>query len=250
MASIILKSPEEIEKIAAAGKIVADVLLKIKESGKPGVTTSDLEKVAVEWIRKHKAKPAFLGYRGFPKSLCVSVNEEVVHGIPGKRILKEGDIVGLDCAVIYDDFVADSAMTVPVGVVSERAKKIMKITEECLYRGIDQVVSGNRIGDIGHAVQKHAEAHGYGVVRDFVGHGVGKAMHEEPQVPNYGEAGTGKRISPGMVIAIEPMINEGTEVVDVLSDKWTVVTRDKKLSAHFEHTVVCTEEGPRILTLL
>lgn len=247
---IVLKSAEEIEKMAKAGRIVAEVLLKLKEEVAPGITTNDLDRMANELIKKKGALPTFVGYRGYPKSICTSVNEEVVHGIPGDRVLVEGDIVGIDCGATCDGFVGDSAMTLPVGTVSEEALRLMRVTEEALAKALGQVKDGSRLGDIGHAVQTIAEGNGFSVVRDFVGHGIGRVMHEDPQVPNYGEAGTGPRIKVGMVLAIEPMINLGRAEVQVLADKWTVVTRDRKLSAHFEHTVACTDQGPRVLTRL
>jgi len=247
---IVLKSPDEIEKIAKAAKIVAEVLLQLKEVVSPGMTTDDLNRIAAEHIRLRGGIPTFIGYRGYPKAICTSVNEEVVHGIPGPRELKEGDIVGIDCGVTLDEYVGDAAMTMGVGQVSESAVRLMQTTQEALMRGIDCVVDGARIGDIGYAVQSYAEAKGYSVVRDFVGHGIGRQMHEEPQVPNFGLKGCGPRIRVGMVLAIEPMLNEGTHEVSVLKDKWTVVTKDKKLSAHFEHTIACTQDGPRILSVL
>lgn len=245
---IILKSPDEIEKMAKANQIVANVLSKLKTVVAPGITTDDLNRIADETIRKRGGIPTFIGYRGFPKALCTSVNEEVVHGIPGKRELKEGDIIGIDCGVTYEGFVGDSAMTLPVGEVTEEAKKLMKVTQESLMRAIEQVVVGNRVGDIGHAVQSYAEENGYSVVKDFVGHGIGRNMHEEPQVPNFGQAGTGPRFQEGMVVAIEPMLNVGTFEVEILADQWTVVTKDRKLSAHFEHSIACTPDGPCVLS--
>lgn len=247
---IVLKSPDEIEKMAKAGRIVAEVLLKLGEAVVPGITTDDLDRMANEWIKKKGAIPTFVGYRGYPKSICTSVNEEVVHGIPGNRVLAEGDIIGIDCGVTCEGFVGDSARTLPVGKVSDEALRLMRVTEECLAKAIECVREGKRLGDIGHAVQRHAEGEGFSVVRDFVGHGIGRVMHEDPQVPNYGEAGTGPRIKMGMVLAIEPMVNAGGHEVQVLDDKWTVVTKDRRLSAHFEHTVACTDKGPRILTTL
>ena len=245
---IILKSKDEINKMEKANQIVAHVLSKLSEVVAPGITTNDLDRIAEELIRKKGGIPTFIGYRGYPKSLCLSVNEEVVHGIPGKKVLKEGDIVGIDCGVTYDGFVGDSALTVGVGTVSEEAKNLMRVTEESLQKAITQVVEGNRIGDIGFAVQSHAEKNGYSVVRDFIGHGIGRQMHEEPQVPNYGVKGTGPRIKVGMVLAIEPMVNMGTHEVEVLADGWTVVTKDKKWSAHFEHSIACTDTGPVVLS--
>lgn len=246
---IILKSPEEIEKMAAASRIVANILVRLGEELKPGITTDDLDRLAHELILKNGAIPTFVGYRGYPKSLCTSVNEEVVHGIPGARVLREGDIIGIDLGVTYGGFVGDSAVTLPVGKVSEAAARLMQVTKASLDLGIAQVRPGMRLGDIGHAVQTHAEAYGYSVVRDFVGHGIGRQMHEEPQVPNYGKPGSGPRIKEGLVLAIEPMINAGTSEVRVLDDNWTVVTADGRLSAHFEHTVAATAQGPRVLTL-
>jgi len=245
---IILKSQAEIERMARAGRIVAEVLLKLKESVSPGITTNDLDRIAEEEIRRQGAIPTFIGYHGFPKSLCTSINDEIVHGIPGNRVLNEGDIIGIDCGVTFDGFVGDSAISLPVGKVSAEAQKLMDVTRESLDKAIEQVVDGNRLGDIGHAVQSHAESFGYSVVRDYVGHGIGRAMHEDPQVPNFGKPGTGLRIKAGMVFAIEPMVNIGGYDAKVLEDGWTVVTKDGSLSAHFEHTIACTEKGPRVLT--
>ena len=245
---IVLKSADEIEKMAKAGRIVAEVLLKLKEKVAPGITTDDLDRMANELIKKRGALPTFVGYRGYPKSICTSVNEEVVHGIPGDRVLASGDIVGIDCGATCDGFVGDSAMTLPVGEVSEEATRLMRVTEEALAKAIEVVREGKRLGDIGCAVSSHAEGNGFSVVRDFVGHGIGRVMHEDPQVPNYGAADSGLRIKVGMVLAIEPMVNLGGSEVEVLADKWTVVTKDRKLSAHFEHTIACTDTGPRVLT--
>lgn len=245
---IILKSREEIEKMARANRVVAEVLLKLKEVVAPGISTLDLDRIAEEMIRQKGGIPTFIGYRGYPKAICTSVNEEVVHGIPSSRILCEGDIVGLDCGVTLDGFVGDSAMTIPVGSVSEESLRLMRVASECLERGIDEVVEGQRIGDIGAAIQGHAESNSFSVVRDFVGHGIGRQMHEEPQVFNFGRRGTGARIKVGMVLAIEPMLNMGSWEVEVLEDKWTVRTKDKMLSAHFEHSVACTDKGPWVLS--
>ncbi len=245
---IILKSPEELQKMATAGRMVAQVLLQLKEKVVPGVTTNDLNRMAEEMIRKQGGIPTFIGYRGFPKALCTSVNAEVVHGIPDNRPLADGDIIGIDLAVTNDGFVGDSAITVAVGKISPLAEKLMRVTRECLYKGIEFVREGKRVGDVGWAISAHAEGEGYSVVRDFVGHGIGRQMHEEPQVPNFGKAGSGPRIRTGMVLAIEPMINQGRADVEVLADGWTVITKDRKLSAHFEHTVACTEKGPWVLT--
>lgn len=246
---IYLKSREEIEKIRKACRLVAQALERLRAAIRPGVTTEELDRVAEDFIRRHGGLPAFKGYRGYPKSLCVSVNEEVVHGIPGDRRLKEGDIVSLDLGVIMDGYYGDAAITVPVGRVSELAQRLLKVTEEALYRGIEQARPGNRLTDISHAIQRHVEAAGFSVVRDFVGHGIGRELHEDPQVPNFGPPNQGPRLRPGMVLAIEPMVNAGTWRVKILENQWTVVTADGELSAHFEHTVAVTEDGPEILTL-
>ncbi|NLY29920.1 MAG: type I methionyl aminopeptidase, partial [Firmicutes bacterium] len=214
----------------------------------PGITTASLDALAEEFIRDHNAIPAFKGYNGYPASICVSVNEEVVHGIPGARVLKGGDIVSIDIGVVVDGFYGDMARTYPVGEISEEAKRLISVTETALKKGIAAAVVGNRISDIGHAVQSCVEAHGMSVVRDFVGHGIGRNMHEEPQIPNFGRPGYGPRLKPGMVLAIEPMVNVGGWEVVVLSDNWTVVTADRSLSAHFEDTVAVTEGGPLVLT--
>ena len=244
-----LKSREEIEKMRRAGEVVARVLLEIEELIKPGATTADLDLFAQTRTKELGAKPAFKGYHGFPATLCVSVNEEVVHGIPSKkRILKEGDIVGVDFGVVLDGWFGDSAKTFAVGKITEDARKLLEITEKSLYLGIEQAKPGQNLFDIGHAVQNFVESHGYSVVREFVGHGIGKSLHEDPQVPNFGIRGKGMVLKPGMVIAIEPMINAGKPEVRVLSDGWTAVTVDKRLSAHFEHTVAITESGNEILT--
>ncbi len=232
-----------------AGSVVAQILLEISDLVKPGATTADLDLFAQTRTKELGAKPAFKGYHGFPATLCVSVNEEVVHGIPSKkRILKDGDIVGIDFGVVLDGWFGDSARTFPVGKVSHEAEKLLEITEKSLYLGIEQARPGNHLFDIGHAVQNFVESHGYSVVREFVGHGIGKSLHEDPQVPNFGIRGKGMLLKPGMVLAIEPMINAGKPEVRVLSDGWTAVTVDKALSAHFEHTVAITEKGPEILT--
>lgn len=233
-----------------AGAIVAEVLLKLREWVRPGVTTADLNRVAEQHIRKAGALPTFIGYQNYPKTLCTSVNEEVVHGIPGNRELREGDIIGIDCGVTLAGYVADHAITFAVGTASPLKAKLMEVTRQALDVGINEFKLGNRVGDIGCAVSALAERHGYGVVRDFVGHGVGRKMHEEPQVPNFGKPGTGTRIKVGMVIAIEPMFNLGTHEVTVLKDGWTVVTKDGRDSAHFEHTIALTENGPQILTVI
>jgi methionyl aminopeptidase len=248
---IILKTPEEIEAMAKAAKLVAEALEYLKMHVCPGVTTEDLDRLAEEFILSRGGRPAFKGYRNYPKTLCVSVNDQVVHGIPSKRVLKEGDIVGLDLGAIVDGFYGDAAVTVPVGAISDEAAKLLRVTEEALYAGIDQAVVGKRLSDISHAIQDRAEAAGFSVVRDFVGHGIGRQLHEEPQVPNYGKPGQGPRLQAGMILAIEPMVNIGTSEVRILDDQWTAVTKDGSLSAHFEHTVAIQPSGPpRILTKL
>ena len=245
---ISLKSAEELEKMRRAGRVVGLVLEEMKKKAVPGVTTGELDKAAETIIRDHKAVPTFLGYQGFPASICASVNEQVVHGIPGKRVLKEGDIIGIDVGATLDGFVGDAARTFAIGRVSAEDEKLMKVTREALEKGIAQAVDGNFAGDIGHAVQQHVEAAGYSVVRDFVGHGVGRKLHEQPQIPNYGEPGKGAKLRNGMTIAIEPMVDVGTWEVRVLGDNWTVVTKDGSRSAHFENSIAITENGPEILT--
>jgi len=244
----IQKSWSELQTMARACKIVVDTLDLLEAAAQPGVTTKELDTVAREAIVKAGAKPAFLGYRGYPATLCISVNEEIVHGIPGPKKLREGDIVGLDLGCVVDGFYGDAARTVAVGRASAEAERLMKVTREALLAGIDMCRPSKRIGDIGHAVQTHAESFGYSVVRDFVGHGIGTSLHEEPQVPNYGPAGRRERLVPGMCLAIEPMVNVGRPEVEVLADGWTAVTRDGSLSAHFELSVAVTEQGPWILS--
>lgn len=254
MNGIELKSLDEIEKMSRASRIVAEVLAALRHQVKPGVTTAELDRFAEKFILERGGTPAFKGYqvrdRVYQHTLCVSVNDAVVHGIPSSRVLKEGDIVGLDLGVIVDGYYGDAAITVPVGAISAEAHRLLKVTEEALHKGIAQAVVGNRISDISHAVQTHAEAASFSVVTDFVGHGIGRRLHEEPQVPNYGEPGKGPRLKPGMALAIEPMVNMGRAETTHLEDGWTAVTRDGSLSAHFEHTIVVTEHGPRILTKL
>ena len=247
---IIRKSKTEIEKMKAAGQIVARVLKRLSAMVEPGITTRDLDYEAERMIRDAGAYPTFKGYHGFTASICASINDEVVHGIPGKRKLREGDIIGLDCGATYQGYVGDSAVTVPVGNVSEQVKRLMETTRQSLFKAIEKCQVGNRLGDVCNAVQAYVEPLGYSVVRNYCGHGIGRAMHEEPQVPNYGRAGTGPVLREGWVLAIEPMINLGRHDVKVLSDGWTVITMDGQPSAHFEHTVAITQEGPRILTLL
>ena len=245
---IILKSRPEIEKMRKSNAIVAAILEELSKKIRPGVKTIELDRLSEDLALKKGARPAFKGYRGYPYSLCTSVNSEVVHGMPSERELKEGDIVSLDFGILNDGYYGDAAVTVPVGEITPGARKLLKITEEALYRGIAEVKAGNRIGDISAAIQGHVEAAGYSVVRDLVGHGIGKSLHEDPQVPNYGSGGRGIELKPGMVFAIEPMVNEGTYRVEILRDGWTVVTADGKLSAHFEHSVAITENGPVILS--
>ena len=247
---ITLKSKSEIEKMRAAGAIVAETLAQITSGIVPGKTTThDLDAMAEAIIVDRGAVPSFKGYRGYPAVTCISVNDEVVHGIPGPRVLRDGDIVGIDLGAILDGYHGDSAMTVAVGEVSDEAKKLMRVTREALFAGIRQALVGNRLGDISNAIQRHAEKNGFSVVRDLVGHGIGKNMHEEPQVPNFGKPGKGPLLEDGMTIAIEPMLNAGTYQIEVLPDHWTIITRDGSLSAHFEHTVAITKGGPQILTL-
>ena len=245
---IILKSRQEIEKMRKSNAIVAVILEELKKKIRPGVRTLELDRLSEEMALKKGARPAFKGYRGYPYSLCASVNSEVVHGMPSERELKEGDIISLDFGILNDGYYGDAAVTVPVGEISPAAQRLLTVTEEALYRGIAEVRAGNRIGDISAAIQGHVEGAGFSVVRDLVGHGIGKSLHEDPQVPNYGTSGRGVELKPGMVFAIEPMVNEGTYRVDILRDGWTVVTADGKLSAHFEHSVAITENGPVILS--
>ncbi len=246
---IVIKSPVEIEMMREAGRITAKALRLVGESVRPGVTTRALDKIAEEYIRSEGAKPAFLGYHGFPATLCTSINEQVVHGIPGKRMLAEGDVLSVDCGAVVDGFFGDSAMTFAVGEVSAEARALMDATRDSLTAGIAKMRADMRLYDIGAAVQQVAEAAGFSVVREYVGHGIGRAMHEEPQVPNFGQAGKGVQLKPGMVFAVEPMVNAGGYEVRSLDDGWTVVTADGSLSAHFEHTIAVTEDGPVILTV-
>lgn len=246
-----LRSEEDIQKMERAGSIVASTLQAIKEMVEPGLTTMDLEKKACRVIAESGGKPAFKGYRGYPACICASVNEQVVHGIPSvKRLLKEGDIVSIDLGVIYEGYYGDAALTVPVGEITPEAKRLMKVTLESLELAILNARDGARVSDIGHAVQSHVEKNGYSVVKHFVGHGIGKRLHEEPQVPNFGRPGRGPRLKSGMTLAIEPMVNAGGFDVAVLDDGWTAVTTDGSLSAHFEHTVLVTPEGGRPLTIV
>ncbi|OFW03975.1 MAG: type I methionyl aminopeptidase [Acidobacteria bacterium RIFCSPLOWO2_02_FULL_67_36] len=245
---IVCKSPAELARMRAANVLVADVLAALAALVAPGVTTGDLDAEAERLVREAGAVPAFKGYRDYPATLCASVNEQVVHGIPSPRALAAGDIVSLDMGVKLNGFYGDAAVTVPVGRVSDGAATLLRVTREALEKGIEQARIGGRISDIGHAIQRHVEAHGFSVVREFVGHGIGAALHEEPQIANYGEPGRGPRLAEGMTLAIEPMVNVGRPGVKVLADGWTAVTRDGSLSAHFEHTVAVTKDGPLVLT--
>ena len=246
----ILKSKEQIATMRQAGRVVAEVLAIVSEAVKPGVNTLALDRIAREEVGRRNATPAFLGYRGYPASICASINQEIVHGIPrADRVLKEGDIVSLDFGAILDGYYGDSAVTVPVGHVSAKARLLLTTTQEALELAIHKVRAGKRLGDVGSTVQQHAESRGLSVVRKYVGHGIGQRMHEPPEVPNFGEPRKGALMKPGMVLAIEPMVNQGTWETRELDDGWTVVTADGKLSAHFEHTVAVTEDGPEVLTL-
>jgi methionyl aminopeptidase len=244
-----IKSRDEIALMREAGRIVSEILDELEKAVAPGVTTWDLDALSEKLIYQKGARPAFKGYHGFPACLCASVNDEVVHGIPSKRRkLREGDLMKLDFGVVYRGFFGDSARTVPVGKVSPEAQALVNATREALNKGIQAMVAGNRLGDIGHAVQSYVEARGFSVVRTFSGHGIGRHLHEKPDVPNHGQPGSGMKLRPGMVLAVEPMVNQGTDEVMLLEDHWTAVTCDSKLSAHFEHTVLITEGGPEVLT--
>ncbi|RBP44901.1 type I methionyl aminopeptidase [Garciella nitratireducens] len=247
---IILKSLKEIEIMKRAGAVVAQTHERLKEFIEPGITTQELDKIAEEYILKSGAKPAFKGYNGFPASICASINEEVVHGIPGSRVLEEGDIISLDIGAIVEGYVGDAARTHAVGEISSEKQKLIKVTRESFFQGIQFAKQGYRLSDISHAVQKYVEENGFSVVRDYVGHGVGRNMHEDPPIPNYGNPGRGPRLKEGMVLAIEPMVNIGTYHVKTLQNNWTVVTLDGKSSAHYENTIAITEGEPEILTKL
>jgi methionyl aminopeptidase len=247
---IILRSEREIAKLRASNRLVAEILHEVKEVIKGGITTQELNDLAESLIRTRDAVPAFKGYRGYPMTLCISVNEEVVHGIPSNRKLKEGDIVSLDLGTIYQGYYGDAAITVGVGELSPEAKKLLSVTENALYIGIDKAREGNCLSDISYAIQNYVEGFGFSVVRAFVGHGIGTSLHEDPQVPNFGPPGRGPRLKTGMVFCIEPMVNTGGNAVDILADNWTVVTADRSLSAHFEHTIAITHNGAEILTKL
>lgn len=245
---IVLKSPEEIEKIALSCRIVAETLDAIKAMVRPGITTKEIENFADAYIRARGAAPAFKGYKGYPASICTSMNNEVIHGIPSKRVLKEGDIISIDLGVYKDGFYGDGAVTLPVGEIDQELHRLLMVTEEALYIGIENAKVGNRVSDISHSIQRHVESNGFSVVRAFVGHGIGRQLHEEPQIPNFGPPGCGPRLREGMTLAIEPMVNAGGYEVFVLNDGWTAVTLDNRPSAHFEHTVLVTSDGPWILT--
>ncbi len=248
---IILKSPEEIKKMRQSCRMVAKVLEELKTYIKEGLTTKQIEQFIENLIIKMGGIPAFKGYRGYPASACISINEQVVHGIPSEKVfVKEGDIVSVDVGVLYESFYGDAAYTYPVGKISDEAQRLLKVTEEALYKGIAEARVGNRIGDISSAIQRHVESNGFSVVRAFVGHGIGRSLHEEPQIPNFGTKGVGPKLKKGMTLAIEPMVNAGTYGVKILSDGWTTVTEDGSLSAHFEHTIAVTDNEPEILTKL
>lgn len=246
---IIIKSKNEIDIMREAGKIVAGALEAIRKAIAPGITTAELDKIAEDYIRSKGAIPSFKGYQGFPASICASVNAQVIHGIPGPTVLKEGDIISIDIGAIYNGYHGDAARTYPVGAVSPNALKLIKVTEESFYKGLEFAREGYRLSDISHAIQTYVEGHGYSVVKAFVGHGIGQQMHEDPQVPNFGRPGRGPRLRAGMTLAIEPMVNEGTDEVVTLDDHWTVVTKDGSLSAHYENTIAITSDEPIILTV-
>ncbi|MBI5893563.1 MAG: type I methionyl aminopeptidase [Deltaproteobacteria bacterium] len=248
--TIVLRSLYEIERLRQSNIIVAEILNELRADAKAGAATIDIERICEEEIKKRKVVPAFKGYRGYPYCICSSVNEEVVHGMPCKRVLNEGDILSIDLGVLHNGYYGDAAITIPIGSVSEDAKRLMDVTERSLYIGIDEAKVGNRLFDIGAAIQEYVEGNGFSVVRDFVGHGIGQSLHEAPQVPNFGERGKGIRLKAGMVLAIEPMINAGGHEVVVLDDGWTVVTKDGSLSAHFEHSIAITNDGAYILSKL
>lgn len=245
-----LRSVEEIDRIRVSAGIVAETLQLLRKTARPGMTTRELDRLAETYIRDQGGEPCFLGYMGYPASVCISINEEVVHGIPGDRIIQDGDIVGIDAGVVKDRYHGDAALTFPVGEVSEEVRQLLAVTEECLMRGIEAFKMDNRLGDVGYAIQSHAESFGYGVVRTLVGHGIGEKLHEDPQVPNFGKPGDGTRLRQGLVCAIEPMITLGGWEVETMSDQWTIVTKDKSLAAHFEHTVALTEGGTEILSVV
>jgi methionyl aminopeptidase len=243
-----IKTEPELEKMRKSGEVLSETFSVLEKMIRPGVTTAELDEAAEEYIKSRGGIPAFKGYQGYPATICASINEQVVHGIPGKRSLEEGDIVGIDMGVVLEEFYSDATRTYPVGTISEEADRLIRVTKESLDQGIEQVRPGNHLSDISHAIQKHAESHGYSIVRALVGHGIGRRMHEEPQIPNFGPPGKGPELQAGMVLAIEPMVNVGTHEVLTLEDKWTFVTVDGKLSCHFEDTVAVTDSGYRIMT--
>lgn len=247
---ITCKSSKELNYMRDAGRIVAQTHAELQKALKPGITTQELDRLAEDFILSKGAKPAFKGYLGYPASICASINEEVVHGIPGLRKLQNGDIISIDIGTVINGYFGDSAVTLPVGDISKEAQELLEVTEKSLYSGITQAQVNNRLTDISHAIQKYVEERNFSVVRDYVGHGIGSNMHEEPQIPNFGQPGRGPRLKPGMTLAIEPMVNIGTYEVKTLLDNWTVITKDKSLSAHFEHTIAITDRGPEILTSL
>ncbi|NPV44229.1 MAG: type I methionyl aminopeptidase [Firmicutes bacterium] len=247
---IVLKSRRELAFMREAGRIVAETFEVLKKSVKPGITTKELDIIAEEYINSRGARAAFKGYRGFPASICTSVNEEVVHGIPGSRVLEDGDIISIDVGVVFNGYCGDAAATFPVGDITEEALKLIQVTEGCFYRGLEYAKPGYRLTDISHAIQEYVESNGFSVVRDYVGHGIGQKMHEDPQIPNFGPPGKGPRLTAGMTLAIEPMVNIGEYHVMTKEDNWTVVTKDGSLSAHYEHTIAITDNEPEILTLL
>ena len=247
---ISVKSPREIEMMRIAGRIVAETLELMRESIRPGITTLELDTIAEAHIKKSGGIPAFKGYNGFPASICSSINEQVVHGIPGSTVLKDGDIIGIDIGAVYEGYYGDAARSYGIGHIDDEIEKLLRVTEESFFAGIEYALEGNRLSDISNRIQKHVESNGFSIVRDFVGHGIGSNMHEEPQIPNYGPLGKGPRLVAGMTLAIEPMVNLGRYAVKVLKDGWTVVTADGKPSAHYENTIVITKGKPEILTLL
>lgn len=246
--NIRIKSPQEIDILRKAGKILSSIIKQVGSSLTAGMTTKDIDAKALALMQQYGVKPAFKGYRGFPANSCISVNETVVHGIPGQRVIRNGDIVSIDIGIIHEDYYSDTAFTVGVGPISPEHKRLLEVTEAALYKGIEQARSGGYLSDISHAVQQYVELHGFSVVRDFVGHGIGRQLHEDPEIPNYGPAGKGPVLKEGMVLAIEPMVNVGSQRTRILNDGWTVVTDDGKSSAHFEHCVLITSNGAEILT--
>jgi methionyl aminopeptidase len=247
---IIIKSDMEIEYMRNAGRVVAETLAMLEKVIKPGITTAEIDKLAEEFIVSHGAIPSFKGYGGFPASICASINDIVIHGFPSDRVLKDGDIISVDCGAMLNGYHGDAARTFPVGNISDKAQMLIDVTKESFFKGIEKATVGNKLTDISAAIQKHVESFGYSVVRDFVGHGIGRSLHEDPQVPNYGAAGKGPKLVHGMVLAIEPMVNIGSYKVKIKPDGWTVITSDSSLSAHYENTVVITNNGPDILTLI